>query len=212
MFQPLERELAAHMNISEGGGLIVSRVVAGSPAAQAGLQPLDILVELDGERIAVLQQSDTHEFSRRVRSNAPGSTVTITRERPGGVQDRLEVTLAPTPTSELHAERRQNAPFELTVRELTLDTLLEQRLDPQTRGVVVDGVTRAGWAGLAGLNVGLIIQRINDHDVSDLASFSSALEAVASEQPDQVLFFVRHGRTTRFFVAEPDWSEGSDAP
>ncbi len=212
MFQPLERELAAHMKISEGGGLIVSRVVAGSPADQAGIEPLDILVELQGERIAVLQQSDTHEFSRRVRSHAPGSRVQITRERPGGAQDTVEVTLAPTPTSELHAERTQNAPFELTVRELTLDTLLEQRLDPQTKGVVVDGVTRAGWAGLAGLNVGLIIQRINDHDVDDLASFTAALDSVASEQPDQVLFFVRHGRTTRFFVAEPDWTEDSDAP
>jgi S1-C subfamily serine protease len=109
--------------------------------------------------------------------------------------------------SELHAERRTNEPFELTVRELTLDTLLGQRLAPETPGVVVDGVTRAGWSGLSGLYKGLIIQRINELEVVDLDTFEAALALVEENRPEQVLFFVRYGRTTRFLVAEPDWDD-----
>ena len=74
-------------------------------------------------------------------------------------------------------------------------------------------MTRAGWSGLSGLYKGLIIQRIDEHEVTDLATFEAALAAVEAARPDQVLFFVRQGRTTRFLVAEPDWEElGADAP
>ncbi len=207
MFQPLEKDLGKHLGISDGGGIVVTRVIPGSPAEAAGLKPLDVLVEVDGDRIAVTQSSDTTAFSRRIRSYEPGTAITFTREQSGGERDSLVLTLAPTPLSELHAERRTNEPFELTVRELTLDTLLGHRLPPETPGVVVDGVTRAGWAGLAGLYVGLIIQRIDEHDVVDLDSFEAALAAVGEAKPDKVLIFVRHGRTTRFLVAEPDWDE-----
>ena len=45
------------------------------------------------------------------------------------------------------------------------------------------------------------------HDVTDLDSFGAALEKVGEAKPDKVLFFVRFRRDTRFFVAEPDWTE-----
>ena len=212
MFQPLEKAMAEHMGISPGGGIIITRVVPTSPAEQAGVQGLDIFVEMDGERIEVLQLSDSTRFSRRIRSFEPGTEVRFTREKAGGERDELTLVLAPTPLSELHADRRKDEAFELTVRQLTMDTLLGQRLAPDTPGVVVDGVTRAGWAGLSGLNVGLIIQRINEHDVTDLDSFVGAMTAIEAARPDKVLFFVRHGRTTRFFVAEPDWEEEEHTP
>ena len=213
MFQPLEKDLAAHLGISEGGGIVVTRIVPGSPAEAAGLAPLDVLVEVGGERIAVLQPSDSTTFSRTIRGYDPGTTIEFVRESAGGARETVAMTLAATPTSELHAERRTNDSFELTARQLTLDTLLGQRLGPDTPGVVVDSVTRAGWAGLSGLYKGLIIQRIDEHDVTDLDTFEAALAAVQEARPDQVLFFVRWGRTTRFLVVEPDWDElSTDAP
>jgi len=207
MFEPLGRKLAEHLGISEGGGIVLSRVVPGSPADAAGLQALDILVEMDGTRIQVNQESDSAPFAQRIRTYKPGEVVRFVRESRGGEQGELAVTLTQAPTSELHAERRENAAFELTVRELTLDTRLAHRLQPDAKGVVVDGVTRAGWSGLAGLKRGMIIQRINKLEVTDLDSFSHAMAKVQETSPEKVLFFVRFGRTTRFHVAEPDWTE-----
>ncbi len=209
MFQPVNRELAEHLKLSAGGGVVVSRVVAGSPAADAGLKSLDILVELSGERIDVEQEADTASFAQAIRELKPGTTVEFVREAPGGARDVVPVTLVQAPRSELHAQRRTNEAFALTVREATMDTLLGQRLDPTTPGVVVDGAERAGWAGLSGLGVGVIIQRINDHEVTDLDSFEKAMDAIEAEKPEKVLFFARFGRRTRFFVAEPDWEDES---
>ena len=207
-FQALGKPVAKHLGISEGGAILVTRVIPGSPAGDAGLAPLDILVAIDGARIAVNKESDLNTFIGAVRAQKPGATMTFTREARGGAStDEVAVTLANSPKTELHAERRVNDAFELTVRELTLDTLLGQRLDPTTTGVVVDGVTRAGWGGLAGLSPGMIIQRINEHDVTDLDTFEAALAKVTEETPEKVLFFVRFRRDTRFFVAEPDWDE-----
>lgn len=207
-FQALERPLAKHLGISEGGGIVVTRVISGSPAAVGGIAPLDILVSLDGARIAVNQESDLNRFVERVRAGKAGDVVRFGREaRSGGGLTEVPITLKNSPKTELQAERRENEQFEITVREPTLDVLLGQRLPPETQGVIVDGVTRAGWAGLAGLGRGMIIQRVNEYDVTDLDSFEAALAKVGEDRPDKVLFFVRFRRDTRFFVAEPDWTE-----
>jgi serine protease Do len=207
MFQHLDPDLAAHLKISEGGGIVLSRVIPGSPAEDAGMKALDVLVQLDGQRIAVDDEADTTTFMSTIRAYEPGQTATFVREAPGGERSELTVTFVAAPKSVLHAERRSNDEFELTVREITLDTLLGQRLSADTPGVVLDGVTRAGWAGLAGMQPGYIVQRINDYEVTDLDSFEGALAKVIEEQPEKVLFFVRFRRDTRFFVAEPDWTE-----
>jgi serine protease Do len=212
MFGALDPDLADHLGISPGGGVVVSRVVPASPAEQAGLKSLDVLVELAGERIAVKQDSDTVFLAQAIRTYLPGATLDFVRELPGGARETVSVVAAETPTSNLHARRKSEDDFELTVRELTVDTLLGHRLPPDTLGVVVDGLTRAGWAGLAGLRVGGIIQRVGDQDVTDLDSFGAAMEAVRKARPTQVMFFVRSGQKTRFFVAEPDWSELGEDP
>jgi S1-C subfamily serine protease len=212
MFGALDPDLADHLGISPGGGVVVSRVVPASPAERAGLKSLDVLVELAGERIAVKQASDTVFLAQAIRTYLPGATLDFVRELPGGAREPVSVVAAETPTSNLHARRKSEDDFELTVREVTVDTLLGHRLPPDTPGVVVDGLTRAGWAGLAGLRVGGIIQRIGDHDVTDLDSFGAAMKAIRQARPTQVMFFVRSGQKTRFFVAEPDWSDLGEDP
>jgi len=212
MFQPLSRELGEHLQLSPGGGVVLSRVIPGSPAAAAGLQALDVLVELEGERIAVLAESDTALFARRVRNYEPGTVVKFIREQRGGVREEVTLTLVESPLTELHAERLADKHFELTVRELTLDPRLSHRMSPEATGVVVDGVTRAGWAGLAGLRRNQIIQRINAHNVDDIAAFALAMQAIKDSRPEKVLFFTRFSRSTQFLVAEPDWDELETSP
>lgn len=206
-FQPLTRELREHLRLSEGGGVVLTRVIPGGPAARAGLQPLDVLTQLDGQRIAVTQESDTPVFARQIRALPPGQVVTVVRERAGGAAEPVALTLDRSPKPSLLAERARDERFDYGVREITADTLLSQRLPLDTRGVVVDTVTRAGWAGLAELPTGVILQRIDDVEVTDLASWRAAMDKVIAARPEKVLFFVRYRRQTRFYVAEPDWSE-----
>ena len=75
------------------GGYRVERVVPGSPAAHAGLQPGDILYALNGVRIA----QEKHEALAAAHKEwKPGQSVTYTIKREG-VDREITLTLAPMP-------------------------------------------------------------------------------------------------------------------
>jgi putative serine protease PepD len=59
-------------------GATIAAVTAGSPAAQAGLQPGDVVTKVDG----VLMTADV-DLVAAVRSYAPGTTIDVTYTRDG---------------------------------------------------------------------------------------------------------------------------------
>jgi len=75
------------------GGYRVERVVPGSPAAHAGLQPGDILYALNGVRIA---QEKYEALAAARKEWKPGQSVTYTIKR-SGVDREIKLTLAPMP-------------------------------------------------------------------------------------------------------------------
>jgi S1-C subfamily serine protease len=68
-------------------------VVAGSPAAKAGLQPGDTITQINGKQI-----SSTNQFIVVVGNYAPGQTVTMTVKRQGSSR-HVKVTLGNRPAS-----------------------------------------------------------------------------------------------------------------
>ena len=74
-------------------GLLVVQVVPDSPAAKAGLQEEDVIVELGGEPIR-----NTCELSKFLIAHPPGSMVTVIYFR-GNEKRRAQVTLAERPKS-----------------------------------------------------------------------------------------------------------------
>jgi S1-C subfamily serine protease len=82
-------ETAEAFDITQGA-LIVD-VVPGAPAAEAGLQPEDIIVEFDGQEIGSMGQ-----LSSQVMLRQPGDEVTVTYVR-DGEQRQITVTLDARP-------------------------------------------------------------------------------------------------------------------
>ncbi|UYG01685.1 Do family serine endopeptidase [Halomonas sp. GD1P12] len=99
--QALSRELAASFGLRTPQGVIVAGVVSGGPAAQAGLQPGDVLLSIDNQAIL-----DARATMSDIASIAPGTTLPLTVVRNG---ERIELTLEvgerPTPT-EMTLDRR----------------------------------------------------------------------------------------------------------
>jgi S1-C subfamily serine protease len=67
--------------IGTKGGARVQSLTPGSAAAQAGLQPGDVITELDGRQI-----HDGTELVVAVRSHSPGDRVVVTFTRNGQTQ------------------------------------------------------------------------------------------------------------------------------
>jgi S1-C subfamily serine protease len=66
---------------SKPAGVDITRIVLGDPAAEGGVEPGDVIVELDGTAtptVFVLQ--------RLVLARSPGDVVTVTFESPNGVE------------------------------------------------------------------------------------------------------------------------------
>src|SRR5262249_3295237 len=101
--------------------------------------------------------------------------------------------------------RTRNQDFELVVREITFFDREDRRWDDSVKGVIVDSAEHAGWAGLAGVVPGDLIQKIDKYDVTDIASYKKAMEAVEKSQPERVVFVVYRGVRTYFRFVEPDW-------
>jgi putative serine protease PepD len=73
------------------GGAVVTQVVTGSPAAQAGLQAGDVVVAVDGRSVA-----GAADLVSAIRSHAPGDRVRLTILR-NGQQGGVTVTLTSRP-------------------------------------------------------------------------------------------------------------------
>ena len=70
------------------GGALVTQVVAGSPATQAGLKQGDIVIEFEGTAIR-----GPLALTQRIHTRQPGETVTLTYLDAAGKPQAVDVTL-----------------------------------------------------------------------------------------------------------------------
>lgn len=203
--QPVLRDLAKQLALPNNSqGFRVTRVYPRTLAEQSGLQVGDIIIKLNGEAVSPKTMQDAGMLVRNIRKLTIGGTakVEVLRE---GKPVTVDVSLERSRLTPEEALRDSNRDFELTVRELTFFDRDDNRWDESVQGVLAQSVERAGWAGLAGLVEGDLIQRINEFSVTDLASYRKAMDAIAKQQPARVAFFVLRGNRTQFNFAEPEW-------
>lgn len=91
----LTPELRAHFGVPTDRGIMISAIVAGSPAERAGLLPADILTAADGEPLPT-----SVDLSIRVARAPDGAEVELERWREGR-RDRLRVPVEIRPRSQL---------------------------------------------------------------------------------------------------------------
>jgi serine protease Do len=203
--QPLSKDLGEYWNIRGHGGVIVAGVIDGSPASLAGLRPGDVILEVDGHEVAVREQGDLVLMQRMIRTAGAGRDIPMSVWREGDTKV-LQVRLAPSPMTATLAQEHEDETFGMKVRELTYDYLQMANLDRSTKGVVVVGLERAGWAQVSGLQPRDIIQKVAGEPTPDLESFKAMLAKLEKSHPREVMFFVLRDYQTQFFRVKADWS------
>ncbi|HLP86137.1 MAG TPA: PDZ domain-containing protein [Phycisphaerales bacterium] len=207
--QPILKDLAKQMGLGDQVGFRVTRIYPGTLASNSGLQVGDVITKVNGEAMAPRGMQDAGMMQRRVRQLGTSGEATLTVLRNKQPVD-VKVPLERTRITAEEALRDSNRDFEMSVRELTFFDRDDNRWDESVNGVMVVSVERVGWAGLAGMVEGDVIQRINNEVVTDLTSYRKAMEKISKEQPERVAFFVQRGNRTQFKFAEPEWKPTTD--
>jgi 2-alkenal reductase len=103
-YNMIDGEIAAEQNLPVQSGAFVASVEPNTPAAQAGLQPDDIVTEVNGTSLAV-----DNSLRYVLTQYRPGDTVTLTVQR-GSEKLTLDVTLGTRP-ADLDVIPRQGIPL-----------------------------------------------------------------------------------------------------
>jgi len=133
-FQPLLKDSPATMT-----GVLVSGVLPETPAATAGVQPGDRIIELEQHPVTVRFDTQLPAFTNELLQRSPGKPLAIRLVR--GTQT-LALTLLPVSRDASRAKEREFKEWGMTGRRITrLEAIELQRAD--TRGVLV-GTLRPG--------------------------------------------------------------------
>jgi serine protease Do len=205
IMQPLAEELISYWRLDTEGGIIVSSVVEGSPAEKAGLRASDIIVALQGEPLRLRREDELPDLRRRIERLGVDRPIELSYLR-DGVRHDITLTLAEAPLSAFSAQEVEDEDLGVTVRQITIDDVLAQNLEPATTGVVVSDMEQAGWAQVAGLRPGDIIQAVDGHVVGDIESFRRQTERLHEQKPEATLFFVLRQTETLFVRLKTPWS------
>jgi len=188
--QPVTPEIAKAFGLAgEPRGALVADVTKNSPAERGGVVKGDIILELNGAKVA-----DSQEFRLKIAMLAPGTMVKLKLLR-----DRQEreasVTLAESPTrSEAEggvAGQAAPAPrLGISVDSLTPQIARELGLSADTRGVVVTDVNPGSRAEEGGLRRGDVIQEVDRKPISTPEQFQRAIQQSGNQS---VLLLINRG-------------------
>jgi len=196
----VNRELAESLGLPRVEGALIRGVENNSPAAQAGIEPGDVIVRFDGK---VIERSS--DLPRIVGNTAPGTKAPVKVWRRGAERD-LTVTVGA-----LESERvAENAPAKaepekakvsetlgLSVRDLTAAERRDLKLDG---GVIITNAE--GPAARAGLRQDDVVVAVANRPVSQLRDFEAAVSALPKDRP--VAMLVRRGDWAQYALIRPE--------
>ena len=196
---PVDPEVAEFLGLGSGTGLVISEILAESPAETGGLLPRDIIVAIDGVPFPRLKPDRVVAayLQRELLRRLPGTSLsfTVMRDRQ---ELELPITLVDAPKTPAEAERHYFEDLGLTVREMVYTDAVARRTDPtELAGVIAHFVKPSSPVGTAGLQRDDWIKEIDGGVVTEFEDAMALIRAVeSSDRPEVVLLVSRGGETS----------------
>jgi serine protease Do len=194
---PVTKDVAEAIGLGRPSGALVRSVQPDGPAAKAGVEAGDIIVQVDGKAV-----DKSGDLPRIIGGTAPGTKSTLQVFRRGERRD-LVVTVdefpADQPTRTARAEplaRPESAKAALGLVVADLTPAQKQELDVRG-GVRVDAVE--GPAARAGIREGDVILQLANTAITDSKQFV-ALAAKAAKERDTVSVLVRRENWVNYLL------------
>jgi len=196
--QAVTPELAKSFQLDKTQGALVTNVMPGSPADQAGIQRGDVIVEYEGQVV-----EDPRALQGQVVGTVVGNTISMEVMREGKkitlrpvIREQHEFTKVAQATS-----MKQDGLF-AGVAVQDLDGRMAQQLGiaEEVSGVVVVEVTPGSKAERAGLVQGDVISEINRKPVRSENDFVQAISHL--EKQKDALIFIHRGKGALYLTVK----------
>ncbi|MEP1304308.1 MAG: Do family serine endopeptidase [Balneola sp.] len=200
----VDQTMAKALDLEEGTrGVLISQVVEGSAADEAGLKVQDVIVSIDGEKLT----NGALAFRTKVSSFMPGDKVEFTVIR-DGEEKEVSVTLGKRPddlTSNNPGTKKAETMEEklgFTVSELDATIRRQLELDGSDEGVVVNRIKESSNAFERGLRRGDVITSVKNKKVETSSEFYDELEKLQKKGDEVVLLKIIRGNGNQFIAFE----------
>jgi serine protease Do len=191
VIQHITPDLTEALELKDDKGALVSKVMPDGPAAKAGVEHGDVIVEFDGTPI-----EDWNELPRVVAATPVGKKVKMTIVR-DGKRKTLKVEVGALDEGEEMAARVEPeegaSAFGLRVQDLTPEIAEQLGVKPEL-GVLVTSVEPGSPADEAGLRRGDLILEVDREEVTSTHELQERLGSAK----DRALLLVRRGDATIF--------------
>jgi serine protease Do len=208
--QSVTWEIAESLGLKSAGGALIASITPKGPAANAGLQPGDVILKFDGKEI-----NETRRLPRVVAETAIDKTVpldvwrkgkTFTTDAKVGELEVAEETglLASGPAA---PGKPSTAPktaetLGMTLSAITADLRHQFELKEDTRGVVVTEVDARSAAAEQGVRPGDVIVEVGQDEVEKPTDVTAKVAKAKEEGKKSLLLLVDRQSDLRF-VALP---------
>jgi serine protease Do len=171
--QDLKGQLAEYYGVSGKTGVLVAGVVPGDPADQAGIQPKDIITQINSEKVTT-----SRDLTKLAAKLGVGDTAKVTILR-NGKSKTLEVRIGKRPMTMASAsesrQKEKQGGYGFKVTDLTPEIARRFNIE-ETSGVIVVGVVANSQADTAGVQQGDLIIEINHIDIGSVKDFKTLID------------------------------------
>jgi len=204
--QVITRELAKQLGDEKLKGFRVTQVFEGTAADVAGLKVGDLIYAVDGMALEASAPEDYEELETLIRQYKIGTSAEFNIKREGKKQT-IAVELGRSPRVRREMKEFEDLYFEFTVRDVTFMDRVDDEIEKEAGGVLVDDVKSGGWATLGGLYVNDLILAVNDTAIGSVDELAAKMKAIAEEKSPFVILKIRRGIYTAYLEMEPKWDE-----
>lgn len=192
MIQNVTQELAESFGMDKPSGALVAKVLPDSPAAKAGIETGDVIVEYAGREVTT-----SSKLPPMVGRTKVGVTEELRVIR-NGKSKQIKVTIGELPAEDatLSANGKHGEMTNKRIGVVVSELNAEQRknMEVEEHGVLVQSVTE-GPASDAGIRKGDVILVINNVSIENLQQFKSVVDELPADKSVPVLVQRRGGPT-----------------
>jgi serine protease Do len=196
VLQPVDKTLANALHLGKQEGILISEVVKGSPAAKAGLQDGDIILQYNKKPV-----KNVAKFHNEIGLFAPGTSLDLQILR-----DNKTVTL-----SAILDEQTDGAAISTEVLEklgLQLDNITSEiatklGYNSEIEGVVISKVKPGSPAAIAGIHPSFLITGVavnlnKPKKVRNITDFEDAMKEFSDHK--HIILIVRHQNHQKYYT------------